>query len=231
MNNASGVLNVNKPAGWSSAQVVAYIKGILKVRKVGHCGTLDPRATGVLLVCFGQATKMSSNLMSARKTYRGIFRLGVKTDTGDLDGKKISESDPGEISLEDITAVSNGFSGKIMQVPPMYSAIKIKGRKLYELAREGRIIDRPAREVDIYSFKILKFEYPDVHFSVSCSKGTYIRSLVEDVGDRLSCGAVLVSLERSASGEFTVEDAIPWEELTRMNQERLLMYAVPLKIN
>ena len=222
----SGILNVNKPIGWSSAKVVAHIKRILKVKKAGHCGTLDPRATGVLIICFGKATKLSQKIMDSKKIYRGVFKLGIKTDTGDLDGKIISQQDAGSISEEQVEAVCRKMTGKINQIPPMYSAVKIHGKKLYEIARSGITIERPPRQVEIYNLDLLNKTLPDVEFRVHCSKGTYIRSLVEDIGQKLSCCAVLTSLEREASGDFILNNAVPWEDLQTMNQEQLLANAV-----
>lgn len=208
-----GVLNIDKPIGLTSHDVVKKVRRILGIKKAGHTGTLDPEATGVLPILIGKATKISRFLMDSDKEYLCKMRLGVKTDTGDSTGRIISIS-PGTFpSEEEICKVFKKFSGKILQIPPMHSAIKIKGRPLYSLARKGIEIERKAREVMIHRLDILDIKGPEVSFRVLCSKGTYIRSLVSDIGDALSVGAHIVSLRRTLAGRFRIEDSISLEEL------------------
>lgn len=218
----SGILNINKPLGWTSSRVVSRIKKIIKNKKVGHCGTLDPRAGGVLLICFGKATRLSSQFMNLKKTYKGIMRLGITTDSGDLDGNITSLKKPVSADLRKIEAVFQKFTGTITQVPPMYSAVKVRGEELYKKARRGEIIDRPARSVTIYKLDVLAFHNAEIEFRCECSKGTYIRTLVEDIGKHLGCGAVLASLVRKAVGTYTVNNALSWENVMLMSREDLL---------
>lgn len=211
----SGILNINKPLGWTSSRVVSRIKKIIKNKKVGHCGSLDPRAGGVLLICFGKATRLSSQLMDLKKTYMGIMRLGITTDTGDLDGKITSIKKPVSVDLRKIEAVFRNFTGTITQVPPMYSAVKVRGEELYKKARRGEIIDRPARSVTIYKLDLLAFHNAEIEFRCECSKGTYIRTLVEDIGDSLGYGAVLVSLIREKVGEYSIQNSLSLDQIKR----------------
>lgn len=208
-----GVLNIDKPKGITSHDVVTRVRRILRIKKVGHTGTLDPEATGVLPVLIGKATKISQFLINSDKEYLGEMRLGVKTDTGDVTGKIISISSCPFPSEKQIRRVFEGFIGKILQIPPMYSAIKVKGMPLYSLARKGIEVERKAREVIIHRLDILKIEGHSVIFRVLCSKGTYIRALVSDIGDVLRVGGHLVSLRRTVSGRFRIEDSICLEEL------------------
>jgi tRNA pseudouridine55 synthase len=222
----SGMLTVYKPSGISSARVVALIKKILYPAKVGHCGTLDPRAEGVLMVCFGAATRMSAAIMDLPKTYYGVMRLGMTTDTGDLDGSIKSLIKPDHQSLEAMHNLCAQFTGAIQQIPPMYSAIKIKGRKMYELARQGITVERQPRTIHIYKLSIESINGSEITFRCSCSKGTYIRTLVEDMGRVLGCGAVLVSLVREEVGNYQVKDAIPLNHLMTLNQEQIVSLSI-----
>ncbi len=212
-----GVLNINKPKGISSYGVVAKIKKMLKVKKVGHAGTLDPEATGVLLVCLNKATKIVQFLMPLQKEYRGEMVLGVSTDTGDDQGKLIRKEDNVNISESKIREVFKEFLGDIQQIPPMTSALKHNGRRLYELAREGKTVLRQARSVQIYKIDVLGYQNSIINFCVVCSKGTYIRSLCCDIGDKLGCGAYLRSLERVRIGSFSVDSSLSFEDLRISN--------------
>lgn len=214
-----GVLNINKPKGITSHDVVNRVRRILRIKKVGHTGTLDPEATGVLPILIGKATKISRFLINSDKEYLFEMRLGVKTDSGDTTGKIVSISPNPIPSESEIRKVLRRFTGKILQVPPMYSAIKVKGRPLYNLAREGIEIERKAREVIIHSLDILRIEGPSILCRVRCSKGTYIRSLVSDIGDALDVGGHLVSLKRTVAGRFRIEDSIDLEELEKNYRE------------
>ena len=203
----NGIMNIYKEAGFTSHDVVAKLRGIVKQRKIGHTGTLDPDAVGVLPVCFGSATKLCDLMTDKSKEYEACMKLGVTTDTQDMSGKILTESDV-NVSVTDVEAAIMSFVGGYDQIPPMYSALKVNGKKLYELAREGKEIERQPRHVEIPLIRILDVSLPDVRFAVSCSKGTYIRSLCADIGDRLGCGAAMASLVRTRVGNFRIEDAI-----------------------
>ncbi len=217
-----GVLNINKPRGISSYGVVAKVKKLLKIKKVGHAGTLDPEATGVLLVCLDKATKIVQFLMPLEKEYRGRMVLGVSTDTGDAQGKVIKECDNIDITESKVRAVFKEFLGDIEQIPPMASALKYKGRRLYKLAREGKTVEREPRSVQIYKIDVLSYKDSVVEFCVVCSKGTYIRSLCCDIGDKLGCGAYLKSLERTRIGSFNIDSALSVEDLERGDYKKNL---------
>lgn len=203
----NGIMNIYKEAGFTSHDVVAKLRGIVKQKKIGHTGTLDPDAVGVLPVCFGNATKLCDLMTDKSKEYEACMKLGVTTDTQDLSGRILTESDV-NVSVTDVEAAIMSFVGGYEQIPPMYSALKVNGKKLYELAREGKEIERQSRHVDIPSIRILEISLPEVRFVVSCSKGTYIRALCADIGEKLGCGAAMASLVRTRVGSFKIEDAI-----------------------
>ena len=221
----NGILNVYKPTGMTSFDVVRKIKKISNVKKVGHAGTLDPEASGVLPVCIGKATKAIDYIMGNFKIYETELKLGVITDTYDREGKILKESEV-NWSDEEITRVINSFIGEIKQVPPMYSALKVNGKKLYELARAGIEIEREARNIVIYDIYIMDIESPYVKFRVKCSKGTYIRSLCYDIGQLLKCGGMMWNLKRTATGQFHIEDAINIEDL---NNENINEHIMPIE--
>ncbi len=206
-----GILIINKPTGLTSHDVVNHVRRAIRVRQVGHAGTLDPMATGVLVVCVGQATRISEYLLGHDKSYRAKIRLGVETDTYDADGQMIATHEV-NVDRAALEAALDQFIGSLRQVPPMHSALKQEGKKLYELARAGVTVDRPARSVTIYSIDLLGFQSPAVTIDVHCSAGTYIRSLAHDLGVALKTGAHLSALERRASGPFALEDAITLDE-------------------
>ena len=208
----NGIINIYKEQGYTSFDVVAKLRGILKMRKIGHTGTLDPDATGVLPVVLGSATKLVDMLTDKRKEYIATLRLGITTDTLDITGTVLSETVP-DVSEGEVREAILSFIGPMLQTPPMYSAIKVNGRKLYELAREGIEIERQKRSIDIFDIKILDMSLPDIKIKVECSKGTYIRSLCADIGDKLSCGAVMTSLVRTKSGDFAIERAYTLKEV------------------
>lgn len=203
-----GFLNIDKPMGMTSHDVVAHIRRGLRLKKVGHAGTLDPMATGVLVICLGQATRLSEYAMRSRKRYRAIVALGVTTTTYDAEGDVVIEQDTSGISREDVEAALDGFRGEIAQVPPMYSAIKRNGRKLYELAREGQEVERETRQVTIHALTLTEWNESQFILDVECSSGTYIRSLAHDLGQILGVGAHLTGLTRTASGAFTLDQAV-----------------------
>ena len=208
----NGIINIYKEQGYTSFDVVAKLRGILKMRKIGHTGTLDPDATGVLPVVLGSATKLVDMLTDKRKEYIATLRLGITTDTLDITGTVLSETVP-VVSEGEVREAILSFIGPMLQTPPMYSAIKVNGRKLYELAREGIEIERQKRSIEIFDIKILDMSLPDIKIKVECSKGTYIRSLCADIGDKLSCGAVMTSLVRTKSGDFAIERAYTLKEV------------------
>jgi len=210
-----GILVVNKPQRWTSHDVVGYIRRLTHQKRVGHAGTLDPMATGVLLVCLGRATRVAEYLMDSDKMYRAVVRLGVETDTYDAEGQVVATR-PVNVDESDLRAALAHFVGAIDQVPPMYSALKRDGKPLYQLARQGIEVERKPRRITIYDITLRAWQPPDATIDVRCSSGTYIRSLAHDIGAVLrgACGAHLIALTRLASGSFTLEDAVTLEDLT-----------------
>jgi tRNA pseudouridine55 synthase len=206
----NGVVIVDKPAGITSHDVVDRVRKLLGEKKAGHTGTLDPMATGVLPVCIGEATKLASFLTGDDKVYEVTMRLGVRTDTQDMTGRVLTEQEP-RVTEADVRAALDAFAGTITQVPPRYSAVKVRGRALYKWARKGVDMEAPERQVEIRAIRLLGVEMPRVRFDVTCSKGTYVRTLCADAGERLGCGAALESLRRTASGRFRQEDAVSIE--------------------
>ncbi|MBU3153783.1 tRNA pseudouridine(55) synthase TruB [Clostridium estertheticum] len=221
----NGILNVFKPTGITSFDVVRLIRKISKVKKVGHAGTLDPEASGVLPVCIGKATKAIDYIMGDFKIYETELKLGVITDTYDREGKILKESEV-NLGVDEITLVINSFIGEIKQVPPMYSALKVNGKKLYELARAGIEIEREPRPITIYDINITDINLPYIKFTVKCSKGTYIRSLCYDIGEKLKCGGMMWNLQRTATGQFHIDNAINVNEL---NEENINKYIMPIE--
>lgn len=203
-----------KPAGFTSFDVVAKMRGILKFKRLGHAGTLDPMAEGVLPVFAGNATKACDMLPDHDKIYRAGFRLGTVTDTQDLTGRIITESDM-PVSRESLIEAAERFTGTIMQVPPMYSAVSVNGKRLYELARQGKTVEREARKITVYSLEITDYDESTRTgvMEISCSKGTYIRTLINDIGEVLGCGGIMTSLLRTAACGFTLDDCVTLEQL------------------
>ncbi|MBU3189261.1 tRNA pseudouridine(55) synthase TruB [Clostridium bowmanii] len=221
----NGILNIFKPTGMTSFDVVRIIKKITHIKKVGHAGTLDPEASGVLPVCIGKATKAIDYIMGDFKIYETELKLGVITDTYDREGKILAESEVKASCAEIIQAI-NSFVGEIKQVPPMYSALKVNGKKLYELARAGIEIEREARPITIYDIEITDIKIPYVKFRVKCSKGTYIRSLCYDIGELLKCGGMMWNLQRTATGQFHIEDTI---NIVDLNEENINGHIMPIE--
>ncbi|MFD3156568.1 tRNA pseudouridine(55) synthase TruB [Haloimpatiens sp. FM7330] len=219
----NGVLNIYKPKGITSFDVVRKIRKISSEKKVGHAGTLDPQACGVLPVCIGRSTKIINYIMENSKTYITTLKLGIITDTYDTEGKIIKTSEITDVTNDKIIQVVKSFEGSIEQIPPMYSAIKVNGKRLYELARKGIEIERKPRNVVIHEIQILNIDIPFVQLKVSCSKGTYIRSLCYDIGEKLKCGSVMWELERTKTGQFTKENSIELSELNTENIQNFLM--------
>ncbi len=226
----NGIINVYKERGFTSHDVVAKLRGILHMKKIGHTGTLDPDATGVLPVCIGKATKVCGLLTDKDKTYRAVVKLGVTTNTEDMTGEILSHH-PVSITKEQIEMAVSKFVGEIEQIPPMYSAIKINGKKLYELARQGKEVERKARKVTIYEIKVLSIDFSENEFTmeVSCSKGTYIRTLCKDIGEFLGCGAAMKTLVRTRVSEFFLEQALTLGQIEQAVKEgKIQDYLIPI---
>lgn len=213
-----GIINVYKEKGYTSHDVVAKLRGICKQKKIGHTGTLDPDAVGVLPVCLGNATRVCDMLTDKDKEYVARLRLGVVTDTQDGSGQ-VLERHAVKVSYPEAREAILSFRGEIMQVPPMYSALKVNGKRLYELARQGQVVERTPRPVVIHEIEILEEHMPEITFRVVCSKGTYIRTLCHDIGQSLSCGGVMEELTRTRVGCFTIGQALPLPELEKLSRE------------
>ncbi|UCH66958.1 MAG: tRNA pseudouridine(55) synthase TruB [Ignavibacterium sp.] len=201
-------LLIDKPSGWTSFKVVHTIKRAINVRRVGHTGTLDPLATGLLIVLTGRNTKQMIKYQDLDKTYTGVILLGKSSPSMDTETEMTSKELPDDLSNEKIYEIRNIFLGEITQIPPMYSALKVNGRKLYHLARKGKLIKREPRKIHISKFDITAINLPKIHFEITCSKGTYIRVIVNDFGEKLGCGAVLSNLRRTKIGHYDVQDAL-----------------------
>lgn len=208
----NGIINVYKEKDFTSHDVIAKLRGILKQKKIGHTGTLDPQATGVLPVCLGKGTKLCDMLTDRDKEYEAVMLLGKTTDTEDTTGKILTENEV-DVTDEEITQTVMSFLGSYAQIPPMYSALKVNGKKLYDYARAGIEIERKSREVTIYEIKIVSIEQPRVTFRVRCSKGTYIRTLCKDIGEKLGCGACMDELKRTMVGRFELKDALTLSQI------------------
>ena len=211
--SVDGILNINKPAGKTSFDLVALVRRLSGERHVGHAGTLDPVATGVLPICLGQGRRVIEFLVNEAKAYRALIELGIATETYDVSGKVTQREDPGYVTREDIEGVLSSFRGIIEQVPPMYSAVRHGGKRLYQLARAGYEVDRKARKVQILRLDIVEWQPPVVTVEVECGKGTYVRSLAHDLGQVLGCGAHLKELVRLSYGPFDIEDALSISQL------------------
>ncbi|MDO4617395.1 MAG: tRNA pseudouridine(55) synthase TruB [Lachnospiraceae bacterium] len=224
----NGVINVYKEPKFTSFDVVAKLRGIAKQKKIGHTGTLDPDAVGVLPVCLGRATKLCDLLTDETKEYRAVLLLGKVTDTQDTSGQVLEEH-PVQVTEEEIRKAVKSFLGEQMQVPPMYSALKVNGKKLYELAREGKTVERKARPVTFYELEIGEIRLPEVELRVVCSKGTYIRTLCNDIGEKLGCGGCMAHLTRSRVGVFDLGTARTLAELQELaDQGRLEEAVIPI---
>ncbi len=223
-----GILLLDKRQGVSSNKALQEVKRLLNANKAGHTGSLDPLATGLLPLCFGEATKVSGLMLDDDKRYRVTMRLGIMTDTGDAEGQIIQEMAVPDFSEAELLACLQSFIGTIEQVPPMYSALKHQGKKLYELAREGKTVEREPRRIQIYDLHLLGFERDSVTLDVKCSKGTYIRSLAEDIGHAMGSCATVTALRRTAAGQFDIDQAHTWEQLQAMSQTELLSRLIPV---
>lgn len=216
--NVSGIVLLDKPLGITSNRALQIVKRLYNAAKAGHTGSLDPLATGLLPLCLGEATKVSGYLLDADKHYIATIKLGVKTFSADAEGEVIETRPVEDYSKKQVQSVIAQFIGEIEQVPPMHSALKVDGKPLYKLAHQGQVIERKARTVHIYDIEILRQEADEIDIAVECSKGTYIRTLAEDIGEKLGCGAHLSALRRTASGPFQLEDSVTLEELEQLTE-------------
>ncbi len=207
-----GIVVVDKPQDWTSQDVTARLRRVFGTRRIGHGGTLDPMATGVLPVFVGRATRAVEFFEHAEKTYEAVLRLGVATDTEDITGTVLEEKEV-SVTEEELLQVLSRFRGEIMQVPPMYSALKVDGRKLCDLARKGQTVERKPRPITIFELEMLSFDGVEANLRVRCSKGTYIRTLCKDIGEALGCGGCMAALRRVQAGEYTISEAVPLQEL------------------
>lgn len=223
-----GVLLVDKPKALTSHDVVDRIRRQFGFKKVGHCGTLDPNATGLLIIVLERATKLQNYFMADDKTYEGTMRLGVATDSQDSDGVVIAEKPVPALTAADIEKVFEKFRGDIQQIPPMISAVKHQGQPLYKLARKGKTVEREPRTVHIYDLRLLSFDASLVGLSVTCTKGTYVRTLCADIGEVIGCGAHLAELRRTRSGKFAVTDAHSLADLLKLTRDQLQPLIIPI---
>lgn len=221
MNNVNGIIVVNKPQNWTSHDCVAVMRRVTGIKRIGHTGTLDPMATGVLPICIGTATRIMEYMDLDWKTYRASLQLGIITDTEDIWGEVLEEKTTENITEKDIIKVINEFRGEIEQIPPKYSALKVNGKKLYEYARAGQEVKIKSRKIIIKDIIINSIDGNLVDFTVTCSKGTYIRTICSDIGKKLGCGATMVSLVRTESGIFRIEDALDIENIKEMSKEEV----------
>lgn len=226
-----GIFNINKPDGWTSQDICAKLRGRLHIKRIGHTGTLDPMATGVLPVCVGKATRIIEYFEKDKKKYHAAMKLGISTDTLDITGDIIETRDWSEVTEKAVREAFNAYTGTVIQVPPKYSALKVNGKRAYDLARSGADFEMKSRETEIYSNEItrLDMELGEIEFDVSCKKGTYIRTICDDIGRELGCGAVMTALTRTASGVFVIEDSVDIEELCEMSDEEIGSRIIPMQ--
>ena len=233
---SDGILLVDTPAEWTSFDVVNFVRSRFNIPKVGHCGTLDPAATGLLVLVLGKFTRISGALSGVDKIYEATLKLGIETDTEDMDGNIIRESDYSNVTDAVLAETVHSFLGKSMQIPPMVSALKKDGKKLYELARSGVEVEREPRPIEVFDIKVTRMAIPECDFTVHCSKGTYVRTIASDIGKKLGCGAALSALRRTQAGKFTIADALTVDQLKNCEQAELkeivekFLYEKALKI-
>lgn len=225
----SGLLVIDKAQGMTSHDVVAIARGALKIKKIGHCGTLDPMATGVLMLLINKATKLQDKLMVEDKVYEGSLKLGITTDSQDADGDPVEEKEVPEFTKQDIKNAFEKYKGDFKQIPPMVSAIKKDGVRLYKLARQGKVVERDPRAVKVTDYQIDNIELPSVDFTVHCSKGFYVRTYANDIGGYLGCGAHLTALRRVNSGKFDLSNSIPAMDLKTIGREAILEKLISLE--
>jgi len=227
MRDIDGALLIDKAPTWTSHDVVAKIRNHFRIKKVGHCGTLDPAATGLLILLLGRGTKLSERLMGQDKHYEGTIRFGETTDSYDADGEITATSPVPPMTLDSLNEEGKAFVGDTMQTPPMVSAVKVDGVPLYKLARKGKTVERKARLVHIYRFKFSDYTEPEGVFSLACTKGTYVRTIAHELGEAVGCGAHLNSLRRTQSGTFDVKDATTIDEILKMNEDEVTKKVLP----
>lgn len=232
MNTINGIININKPEGWTSQDVCSKLRHRLHIKKIGHTGTLDPMATGVLPVCIGKATRIIEYYDGDFKSYRACMQLGITSDTLDITGEILERSDYANVTEEALREEFKAYTEVVEQLPPKYSALKVNGKRAYELAREGADFELKTRKVEISRNEVISFDADKgvVVFDVSCSKGTYIRTIIDDIGKRLGCGAVMTSLERTASGFFKIEDSIGIEEVCELSDSEIEKLIIPMDV-
>ena len=224
-----GVININKPADWTSQDVCAKLRGRLQIKKIGHTGTLDPMATGVLPVCIGNACKIIEYYDLDHKCYHATMQLGLETDTLDITGEILSKNDFSSVGIEDVYKAFEAYKGNISQIPPKYSAVRINGQRAYDLARQGIDVDIKPREITIFNNKITSMNLNEgiIEFDVECSKGTYIRTMIDDIGRELGCGATMTALVRTSSGMFKLCNAVDFFKLLEMSDEEIAAKTMP----
>jgi len=222
-----GAVLIDKPAGPTSHDVVDALRRTFGLEKAGHCGTLDPNATGLLVIVLGKGTKLSEKLMSDDKVYEGAIKFGETTDSYDADGELVASLPVPPLTLEELNATAAAFQGDLMQTPPMVSAVKIKGVPLYKMARKGIEVERKARLIHVYSFRFAGYTEPFGQFRIACTKGTYVRALAHELGQKIGCGAHLASLRRVVSGKFDVKDSIPFEDVLKLSSSELQKRVLP----
>jgi tRNA pseudouridine55 synthase len=222
-----GAVLIDKPAGPTSHDIVDAIRRQFLIKKVGHCGTLDPNATGLLIIVLGRGTKLSEKLMSDDKVYEGTIKFGETTDSYDADGELVSSLPVPPLTLEQLNAAADEFVGDLMQMPPMVSAVKKGGVPLYKLARKGLEVERESRLIHIYTFRFSDYQQPSALFRIACTKGTYVRSIAHELGQKLGCGAHLASLRRVTSGKFEVAQAMQFEEVLKLSARELECRVIP----
>lgn len=222
-----GALLIDKPAGPTSHDVVDALRRAFRLEKAGHCGTLDPNATGLLLIVLGRGTKLSEKLMSDDKVYEGMIRFGEATDSFDAAGELVSSLPVPPMTVEELNEAAASFQGDLMQMPPMVSAVKIKGVPLYKMARKGLEVERKARLIHVYSFRFSNYKEPIGTFRVACTKGTYVRALADELGKKMGCGAHLSTLRRVQSGKFDIKDALPFEDALKLSSGELQKRVIP----
>jgi tRNA pseudouridine55 synthase len=225
----SGILLIDKPMGPTSHDIVNRIRRTFQIKKVGHGGTLDPMATGLLIMLLGKGTKLSDRFLGSDKTYEGTFQLGSATDSQDAQGEVISEADASGITEEQVLSEMAKHLGDSMQMPPMVSAVKVNGVPLYKHARKGKTVERKARLIHLYQFKLLRFENPDAEFVMKCTKGTYVRTICHDIGQDLGCGSHLTRLRRTRCGALDIADALSLDKVMKMTREDLAPHILPLR--
>jgi tRNA pseudouridine55 synthase len=225
----SGLLVIDKAPGMTSHDVVAIARGALKIKKIGHCGTLDPMATGVLMLLINKATKLQDKLMAEDKVYQGSLKLGITTDSQDADGDPVEVREVPDLSEEEIRIAFDSYLGNFEQLPPMVSAIKKDGVRLYKLARQGKVVERDLRPVNVSDYEINLIDLPFVDFTVHCSKGFYVRTYAHDIGIKLGCGAHLTALRRTRSGKFDLTNSIPAMDMKTIGRDAILEKLITLE--